>query len=951
MKLFLEILAKHLVEKSAGALSNHCFVFPNRRSGLFFKRYLVRHIPGITWAPEIVTINELMSGLSGLETSDPLDLLFDIYGIYEQVAARPEAFDEFYPWGEMMISDFDTLDKYLVDPGAIFRNIRELKEIDEAFGGLDEEQVAFIRKFWRSFHQGDPTREKDVFLSTWSLMPKIYHGLNEVLDQRDEGYEGKIYRRVAETAVEQLNDKIQGRHYAFVGFNALSASEKQLFRKLKKRGVASFYWDYDELYFSDESMEAGRFLRENMEEFPQEEGLDAFDSRGHDRKIRIFDLPSDILQAKTVNRILSERGNPIEEASDTAIIACDENLLMPILYSLPPQVDLVNVTMGYPFTNTPLFSFVESILRLYRHAGKDTRGKTRYYNRDVLSVLNHQYFKMISGRDPRSLVEKITRENRVYLHPGFFEQDPERMIFDEVSTPAGLIEVLNAILRYMLTRLVDEDNHTFRELEREYVLVMMSRLNKLARITGGKSGVEMNTFMRLFRRVIAGLRIPFTGEPLAGLQLMGILETRLLDFENVIMLSVNEDVMPDTSSGFSFIPYSMRIAYGLPTREEMDAIYAYYFYRVIQRAEKVDLLYKGATDGVRSGEMSRYLYQAYYDLGAEIIRPVMPVSSSAGRSITIQKRPEVMAGLDQYLEGNEDDRYLSPSSLNTYIECPLRFYFRKIAKIREQEELLEEVDAIGFGNILHHTIHQLYDGIATRGETATKKDFETLLDGDLLDNTLTANFMKEFFGSDRNREIEGRNLVILAIIRKYLVKIIQKDAEEAPLQLISLEENLVITREISVGEKNLKVRIGGLIDRVDRPQGGITRIIDYKTGKASRSFNSIEALFDGENVNRNKQAFQALVYALLYLEDHPEESLMPGLYVVRDLFGVKYTPHFEIGESRKKEPLLSFNEFSDPFDQLLKGVLEEIYDPAVPFRQTEVTDHCSYCDFKAICDR
>jgi len=949
--MFLDQLAAHIVKKTGGDFRGYCFVFPNRRSGLFFKRFLVKHSATTTWAPEILTINELMVSMSGLASSDPLDLLFTLYDAYRDIAVQPESFDEFFPWGEMMITDFDTLDKYLVDPDSIFRNIRELKEIDEAFGGLDREQVDFIRKFWKSFYQGKDTREKDLFLSTWNLLPKLYRRLNECLDKKNEGYEGRIYRKVAETEMTDLHHQVGGQHYVFIGFNALSKSEKQLFRKLKKRNAASFYWDFDERYLEDEHMEAGRFLRANMEEFPQEPGEWFFDSREHDQSIRIFDLPSDILQAKMVNRILSEREDKIREANDTAIIACDENLLMPVLSSLPDRVDLVNITMGYPFSNTPLYSFVEGILRLYRNVGKNRKGKTRYYNRDVLSVLNHQYFRLISGRDPGPVIQQIIDENRIYITPGYFEGSFEKLVFGEVSTARGLRNILDELLRFILSALGKDSKHHFRELEREYVLVMLSRLNKLTRITEGREDIELHTFMRLFRRVISGQRIPFTGEPLAGLQVMGILETRLLDFEHVIMLSVNEDVMPDTSTGHSFIPYSLRYAYGLPTREEMDAIYAYYFYRVIQRAKQVDLLYKSASDGIRSGEMSRYLYQLIYERGAEVIRPVMPVSSSLKRSITIEKRPEVMRRLEKYLDEAEGDRFLSPSSLNTYIECPLRFYFRKIAGIGEKDELLEEVDEIGFGNILHQTIHNLYLPLAEKNELVTGKELEGLLGDKELTETLAQVFRSEFYGRGKDRDIEGRNLVILEIIKKYLVRIIRTDIELVPLELLSLEEDHVMSRKINVRGDELKVRLGGKIDRVDRLHTGITRIIDYKTGKADPGFESIDALFDGTLLNRNKAAFQAFVYALLYQEKHPGLHVQPGLYVVRNLFGKDYVPYFSMGQGRNRIPVLSFQEYREQFDGNVVKLLHEIYNPEIPFSQTEITEHCRNCDFRDICDR
>jgi CRISPR/Cas system-associated exonuclease Cas4 (RecB family) len=949
--MFLEALAKYITTRAEGDPAGRCFVFPNRRSGLFFKRFLVKHTKGTGWSPRILTINELMTELSGYQQADPLDMLFTLHDIYTAKAAFPEPFDTFYAWGEMMISDFDTLDKYMVDPDAIFRNIRELKEIDENFGGLEEEQVAFIRKFWKSFHQGDVTKEKELFLATWKLLPELYHALKELLAEKGEGYEGMMYRAVAETDMATLFERLVDTHYYFVGFNALSKSEKMLFGKLQKRGLASFFWDYDQEYISDASMEAGRFLRENIVQFPPPADLGVFSNLKTDRDIRIFDLPSDILQSKTIHKLLSERKSTITEANDTAIIACDENLLMPVLVSLPEQIDLVNITMGYPFSNTPLFSFVESILRLYRNKRVSKSGTFSFYNKDVLSVLNHQYFKLISDEDPTALAHKIVYENRVYVEPSFFNGGFAAVIFREVTTVDQLCRYLDDLLQHILGRLLNEEGHQYRELEKEYILVVQGRLNKLSQIIQERRELEPETFMRLFRKIMWNQRIPFTGEPLAGLQVMGILETRLLDFENVIMLSVNEDVMPKSSAGSTFIPYSMRYAYGLPVREDMDAIYAYYFYRIIQRAGKVDLLFKSASEGVRSGEMSRYLYQMQYDYDAKVIRPVMPVSASETQPVIIKKTPEILAKLERFIAGAEGDKYLSPSALNTYIECSLKFYFRKIAQIQEQEELLEELDAIGFGNILHTTIHRLYEQLSAGQPQITREELLALSSGDLLDKKLEEVFVNEYFRSGKRRTIEGRNLIILAILKKYLLKIIETDAAIAPLELVSMEEDYKMERGIATPAGRIVVRLGGKIDRVDRPEGDITRIIDYKTGGSELKFESIASLFDREQKGRNKEAFQAFLYALLYLERHPEEPVQPGLYVVRKMFGEDYSSRFMMGGSGKKQPVLSFNEYVEEFSEHLAVILTELYDPTVPFVQTEVLDHCKYCDFKEICDR
>lgn len=949
--MFLEAVAKYYSGKHDGGPDDQCFVFPNRRSGLFFKRFLVKHATKIRWAPRIITINELMQELSGITPADPLELLFTLYDIYDSKFDQPEPFDSFYPWGEMMISDFDTLDKYMVDPLTVFKNISELKEIDEAFGGLDEEQVEFIRKFWKSFFVGDSSREKEMFLTTWKLLPQLYSELKAHCKQEKIGYEGMIYRSVAEAEMAALHEKLQSNHYVFIGFNALSNSEKNLFSKLRKRELASFFWDYDEGYITDTSMEAGRFMRHNIVQYPPPVDLGIFRNLEKEREIRIFDLPSDILQAKTVHQVLAEKDGTVTEANDTAIIACDENLLMPVLVSLPEQIDQVNITMGYPFSNTPLFSFIEGVLKLYRNARTTSAGHFVYYNRDVLSVLNHQYFRLISGEDPGVFIRKITQENHVYVAPAFFPEGFAHILFREVHTVTELISLLNGILRYILERLLNEEEYQYRELEKEYVLVMQGRLNKLKQIIGERSDFGLTTFMRLFRRIMAARRIPFTGEPLAGLQVMGILETRLLDFSHVIMLSVNEDVMPASIAGHSFIPYSMRYAYGLPVREDMDAIYAYYFYRVIQRAGRVDLFFKSAAEGLRSGEMSRYLYQMKYRYGARMVRPVMQISAATKNVILVEKNSAIMEVMERYTDKRADPYFLSPSALNTYIECPLKFYFRKVVRVDEQEEVLEELDAIGFGNVLHRTIQELYAPLSDDRKLIGRTELLHLAGAGQLDTILNKVFRDEYYHSSRNRAVEGRNLVILAILKKYLKQVVRYDATLAPLEILELEKRYEIVMRVQGSAAERLIRLGGVIDRVDRLENGITRIIDYKTGNPDLKFLSVASLFDKENGRRSKEAFQALVYALLYAYVHPGVPLKPGLYITRRMFEEGYDPAFYYGDGRAKQLLEDYSEVAGEFEERLTDLLAEIFDPAVPFGQTAISEHCKYCDFKKICDR
>jgi hypothetical protein len=948
--MFLEKLAKYILDETPD-LRDRTFIFPNRRSGLFFRRFLAEQAGRTTWAPEILTISDFMEQLSGLKKADPLDLLFELYGHYRTMVSEPEPFDAFFPWAELMIRDFDALDKYLVDPESIFRNIKEIKEIDAKFGGLEEEQIAYIRKFWIHFNEGNPSDEKEVFLQTWNMLPTIYAKLSASLKAQGKGYEGLLYREVAGMPPDLLRDRLKRVQYIIVGLNALNACEKTVLKRMQQMDVVRFFWDYDRRYIDDQHMEAGRFMRENIREFPPAADLEEFSGLSATKEIRIFDLPSDILQAKTVHRILSDRDEPLNRVNDVAVVACDEDLLMPVLSSLPPDVGEVNVTMGYPFSNTPLNSFIDALLRLIRNARIARDGSLSFYHRDVVSVLHHQYFRLVAEEDPGDAVKVIHERNLMYVDAGLFNGAMERRIFSGVSDAASLCTYLREVLRYILSKLKEREDDRFVALEEEYILLMLTRLNKLSEHMGRGAPIEIQTFVRLLRKLTSGLRVPFIGEPLAGLQVMGILESRLLDFDHVIMLSMNEDTMPGASDTSSFIPYSLRFAYGLPVREDMDAIYAYYFYRLIQRADKVDLLFNSASEGVKSGEMSRYLYQMNYEYNAQLIRPLLPVHATEINPIVIEKTVHVQELLAQYLVGSEETRYLSPSALNAYIECPFKFYLKFLCGVDRADEVLEELDAIGLGNILHESIYRIYEPFRKKKTPVRREDIEALLNDPGLDVILREAFNEEYFHSRKMRPLEGRNLVFFDIIRSYLRQILRIDAGIAPFDILELEQKHRVELQLDTGKEGLLVQLGGTIDRVDRPPGAAQRIIDYKTGKADRSFTGIEALFDPERKNRNKEAFQALMYAWIYAQGIPDVPVRPGLYIARNLFAENYSPEFRMGEGRKKEALEDFTPLTRVFEEKLRDLLREIFDREIPFTQTDIEERCRGCDFKNICQR
>jgi len=660
MQPILESLAIHLIRTSGSNLGDTRIILPNRRAGLFLQRHLSFHSKKVDWTPRIFSINDFINEISLLKICDPVELLFGLYDIYQDCVDNPEPFDEFYFWGEIMLRDFDELDKYLVDAEMLFSNIIDLKELEEPMAGLESEQIEFIRQFWEGFHEGDSTQEKEQFLEVWKRLPLLYNRLRESLETRGEGYQGMQYREIAERIARgEMEDTCECRTI-IAGFNALNGCEKQIFSWQKNMG-AEFYWDYDHQYTDDPSSEAGRFLRENLKLFPPRISIEEFRGLDEEKQIRIFELPTDVLQAKTVHRILDQQDPvSVRDCTDTALVLCDEELLMPVIMSLPETIEEINVTMGYPMKNTPVYSFIDSLLRMQHNSRQSSEGVQQFYHKDVTSILLHPYLRSMEGSSGQSLLDKMNRSNLIRLDEQHFKGELEQKIFRRMEGALELLDYFREIFLHILENISNQKDKMHQELDREFIFQLLIHLNKLENIIASRPAITTAILERLFRKMLSVLRVPFEGEPLTGLQVMGILETRMLDFKHVILLSMNEEVMPASHTGQSYIPYALRIAFRMAAREDMDAIYAYYFNRLLQRAEKIDLLYNSGSEGVRTGEMSRYLYQLIYGRGIPVTRPGMEVMAREIPSLVVPHSTEIDRKLQKYLLSNEDEKYLSP---------------------------------------------------------------------------------------------------------------------------------------------------------------------------------------------------------------------------------------------------------------------------------------------------
>jgi CRISPR/Cas system-associated exonuclease Cas4 (RecB family) len=680
--------------------------------------------------------------------------------------------------------------------------------------------------------------------------------------------------------------------------------------------------------------------------------LEDFRGLEQSKQIRIFELPSDVLQAKTVHRILEMKKNDQpQECTETAVVLCDEELLMPLMMSLPDTPEDINVTMGYPMKNTPAYGFVDSILRLQHNSRRSREGVDQFYHKDVTSILLHPYMRRADLSGDHPLLHEIVRSNLILVDQTFFSEPLELKLFRRVEGAGGLLHYLKEVFQLMLEHVAVQSEKQLQELDREFIFQLLILINKLELLVESKPHLTREMLERLFRKMLSGIRIPFEGEPLSGLQVMGILETRLLDFKHVILLSMNEEVIPAPHTGQSYIPYAMRLAFHMPAREEMDAIYAYYFHRLLQRAEQVDLLYNSNSEGIRTGEMSRYLYQLRFERGVEVIRPGMEVKSVATESIVITHSELISRKLENYMFYEGSEKYLSPSAINTYMDCSLKFYLRYLAGIGEPDEVQEDIDPAGFGTVVHESIRLLYTRMAGSDHgIISQAALNRMLKSDQPEEVLRQTFSDHHFKGRKGGSIDGRNIIIFRVMLKYLQKIISTDADIAPFQLVSAERSYKRKIHISLENNQLDIHLGGKIDRIDRV-GDLLRVIDYKTGEARQGFPHLEALFDTSQRNRNSAAFQTLFYAWLVEPEHPGEQILPGLYIMKALYGEHFDPALTMGRNQDRKRVDNFSELKEPYISLLKQVLLHLFDPSVPFVQTDNEAKCRYCDFAKICNR
>lgn len=956
MNSFLRQLTSELYEKHGSNLSNCMLVFPNRRAGLFFSKYLNELINKPMWAPKVLTINEFFTSHSQLQIEDNLGLLFRLYKIYIRKMEVSESFDEFYHWGEMLLGDFDDLDKYRVNAEHLFQNLAEEKEIDNLFDYLTEEQVEAIQSFWSSFRPDKYSEHQKEFVNLWENLYPIYADLRKELEKEGLAYEGMSSRKLLD-GLESGDVKIEEDRVIFIGFNALNRCEMNLFDELKRQNKADFYWDYDESYLKNQFHEAGLFLRENTKRYPSPKTNIRFDNIGNkDTKIEFVSLSSEVGQAKYAHSIVDEFCKNSDDAlEETAIVLADEELLLPVLHSIPKSAANVNVTMGYPAKNTPVASLLRLVIDLQKSAKKQ-ENEIWFHHKQVLALLNHQYLNSVNPELAHSISQDILTTNKIQVPQSLIKGDK---VLEKLFTPVSSVEQFSIYLLDLLQGIYqeleteDEEKSLVDKIEQEYIyhlFLAIKRLNAL--LNQHKIDLKQDTFYRILDKMIQSLSIPFEGEPLAGLQVMGILETRLLDFKKIVVLSMNEGKLPKTGAANSFVPYHLRKGFGMPTIDHQDAIFAYYFYRLIQRVENLKLLYSTQSDGIRTGEMSRFLYQLKYESNYNIkeISPAYNINLQEPKPIQVFKNERIVKRLNEYC--GDGFRSFSPSALNTYLNCGLSFYFKYLAGLKEPETVLDEIDPPTFGNLFHSALEELYTPFA--GKIIQKTDLEELRKNKkLIEKVLKDAFRLNYFKLEENQrmEIGGRNLLIFDILKKFIDRILVIDQSFGPFQIVSLEGKYKIQVPIGKSE-NKKANISGLIDRVDKHENTI-RILDYKTGKADLIFKDVASLFEKEGKNRNKAAFQTFLYCLFY-DDKMNNGLAisPGIYSLKEFFNDRFDCILAQKEGRGKPNRVDdYKVYKNEFVDGLQDLLGEIFNEEIPFAQVDDKDTCRTCVYTEICHR
>ena len=965
MTPFLKQVAQHY--HPAPEISRMCFIFPNKRAIAFFRKYMGEECARtnrVMIAPETITINDFFSRLSDLRTADRLTSMLTLYECYKEMNPSAEPLDEFIFWGGVILSDFAEVDKYRVAPGQLFRNIAEYRQLQGDFDFLEPEQREAMEHFLGQFKKDGEYKER--FRRIWDILLPLYDAFRERMAATGLATEGAVYREIADSldnlaVVDLLSEHFPDTEkYVFVGLNALNECEKVVMRKMRDAHLAEFCWDFSSAEIKDPANRSSFFLTQNIAEFPQ-----AFtpDPDGLPRPvINVVACPSSVGQAKLLPTILAdgagippegratrgtEAGGPSRRDGgvspedelpkgvypqpvagiETAIVLPDEGLLVPVLNSIPEEVQDVNVTMGYPMKGSEFEALLSDIAALQMNS-REKDGKVQFYHKYVWGIFSNSLLRSSISEAGADIIRHIREEARYYIAQDAFAGDNLlKLIFRPATDIPSYLKELIIGLAHLLKA------QEGKEMELDFAMYAYKAVTRLQDLD---PDVQPRTWWKLIGQLTARAAVPFKGEPLKGMQIMGPLETRALDFDNVVILSCNEGLFPRRAVAPSFIPAELRKGFGLPTYEYQDSVWAYYFYRLIQRASKVWLLFDTRTELSRSGEESRYIrqLQMLYDFDIRRFTLQAPIREAKSEE-SIPKTEEDVAAM------HAPGFCLSVSALQHYLSCPAQFYYEKVKGLKAADEVSEALDAGMLGTVLHETMQELYSG----RKTVSRKYLDSLLaDESRVRGIISRKIMEQL----RTDEVQGRNLIFEEIITRYAMQILQtdlsllKDAGKEEFSILGLE----LKRTMRIGGFEFL----GFIDRLDSFDGRTVRIVDYKTGKVTdqdidvtdaNAEKVVDALFGPDNDKRPKIALQLYLYGE-YLKGYPSvegKALENCIYQTTGIFR----------EKPKSVPRSA--EFCRLAGERLEAVLKEIEDRSVPWNRTGNSKTCEWCDFKTVCGR
>ena len=946
-KTFLEYVAEDIIGKYGTDLSRIAVVFPNKRAALFLNEHLARIAGQPVWSPAYITISDLFRQHTDLKPADPIKLICDIHKSFTKCTGIDETLDHFYGWGQLLLADFDDIDKNMADADSIFCNLKDIHELDD-ISYLDDEQKEMLKRFFANFSDDIESELKKRFLSLWSHFGDIYHDYNRRLTEQGIGYEGAIYRKVASEETLHLKyDK-----YLFVGFNLIQKVERVLFSRLMKEGKAKFYWDFDEYYMPTARAQQSASVPNNtasfaayLTDFPNEldnTDRDIYANMRRPKRIRFISSPTENAQARFASNWLLENER-YKAGRKTAVVMCDESILLPIMHSLPPEADKVNITSGFPLAMTPVASLVMLLFDLYTLG---LRNKGTAFNPHYLKkLMAHPYARHLQEVHLKGVHSKGVHLSQVH-------QEGSAALLQHIATLVKQVGIATKQEGDALTQ--------------ESVFRMFTILNRLAALAdSGDLLVDNTTLRRLVSQLVGAASIPFHGEPVVGVQIMGVLETRNIDFDNVLLLSCNEGNMPKGVNDSSFIPYSIRKAYGLTTIDNKVAIYSYYFHRLLQRAGDITIAYNNSTDNGHTGEMSRFMLQLLVESGQKIDH-----YSLTAKNQPTPLMPKAIEKDETALSKLEEMSRLSPSAINTYIRCKLAFYYQYIAHIKEPDSDPETIDNRMFGNIFHRAAYLIYKDITDHSPVIEKAHIQAYLSN----RKLLASVVDRAFEEEECKTNNGLQIINREVIIEYITKLLKIDQQLCPFSILAMEEEAKVYTQLSftipsggalkggalvssAPTKQYNLTIGGIIDRLDAVTDKQTgkrriRVVDYKTGnKPSSAIKSIEEVFDPKNIasKHSNYFLQAILYSLIVSRSKEwnaaNDAVSPALLFIKQAATNDYDPTLCID----KHPISDVTVYEEEFLTKLKETVADMYSPDAAFTPTDDRKKCELCPYRMLC--